>query len=252
MKMWSRAQRDPAINQQAIAVASEILRQPVEAATRCEQTSTKAMQIYPSGGGEVHWKRVPNGTGLPKSFILAVTASHVYALEDKQHRGAPVAGQVLKAWDRTGFRARAGSDAVARAGGPPDDRQIITLWLPIDGDSGRVAQQIAAQRAASGQRIPGLPHAFVIAKDEPGQRIIDALGAAPAPHEAGPNITIGGRRLQDILAEARASGEGGPAKPAAPQRPAAERLSELEALRAAGAITDADYDRKRAEIIAAI
>ncbi|WP_055405634.1 MULTISPECIES: SHOCT domain-containing protein [unclassified Mycobacterium] len=241
MKFRGRAQHDPALNQQAAAVAAEILRQPVEAAARCEQTSTKAMQMYPSAGGEVNWRSVPNGTGLPKSFILAVTASGVYALEDKQHRGVLVPGNVLKAWDRSGFRAQAGNDVAARARGLADDRQIITLWLPIDGDSGRVAQQIAAQRAASGQRIPALPHAFVIAKDESGQRIIDALGAAAAPPQgAGPNIVIGGRRLEDIVAGA------------APQRPAAERLRELEELRAAGAITDADYTRKRAEIIAAI
>lgn len=240
MKIWARAQRDPAFNQQAAAVASAVLGQPVEAATLCEQRSTTATQMYPSGGGEVHWKRVPNGTGLPKSFILAVTATHVYALEDKHQRGVPVGGAVLKAWDRSGFRAQAGGDAAARAGGLPGDRQMITLWLPIDGDSGRVAQQIAAQRAASGRRIPALPHAFVIARDEPGQRLIDALGAASAPQGAGPNIVIGGRRLEDIVAGA------------APQRPAAERLRELEELRAAGAISDEDYTRKRAEIIAAI
>ena len=146
------------MNEQAAAVAAIVLSQHVEAATRCEQASTTATQIYPSGGGEVFSKRVPNGAGLPKSFVIAITRSHLYALEDKQHRHNLVPGRVLKSWDRAGFRANTGSAAMSMASGAPEDRQILTLWRPIDSDGSPIAQAIVQQRAAAGGRIPGQPH----------------------------------------------------------------------------------------------
>ena len=228
------------VNQQAATVAATVLSQAVEAATRCEQISTKATKMYAAGGGDMRWKSVPNGTGLPKSFILAVTTTHVYALEDKQHRGHLVPGQVLKTWDRDGFRVQPGRDAMLMASGLPDDRQSLILFLPIDGSSSPIAQEIAQQRAAAGQRTPGLPHGFVVGRDPASQRVVDVLAASTAASGAGPRITIGGQSLQGMAA-----------RPAAPSTPStAQRLQELETLRATGAITADEYARKREQIIA--
>ena len=239
MKLKRLSDRELLMNQQAAMVAASVLSQPVEAATRCEQISTKATKMYASGGGDMRWKSVPNGTGLPKSFILAVTRTHVYAIEDKQHRGELVPGQVLKVWDRAGFRAQPGRDAMLAANGMPDDRQSLILFLPIDADSSPMAQQIAHQRAVTGQRTPGLPHGFIVGRDVAGQRVVAAL-AASSPPAAG--ITINGQTIQDMVAQA--------ARP--PERTVAERLQDLETLRATGVITEAEYARKREQIISEI
>ncbi len=240
MRMKRLSDRELLMNQQSATVAATVLSQPVEAATRCEQASTKATQMYAAGGGDMRWKSVPNGTGLPKSFILAITRTHVYALEDKQHRGELVPGGVLKAWDRTGFRGQRGRDAMLAAHGMPDDRQSLILFIPIDADAGLIAQDIAQRRAAAGQRTPGLPHGFIVGRDPASQRVVDALASAPtAPTGGGPNIVIGGQRLQDIIAQR-----------SVPQPSTAQRLQELETLRATGVITEAEYASKREQIIA--
>ncbi|HTI76210.1 MAG TPA: SHOCT domain-containing protein [Mycobacterium sp.] len=234
MKLKRLSDRELFMNQQAAMITASVLSQPVEAATRCEQISTKATKMYAAGGGDMRWKSVPNGTGLPKSFILAVTRTHVYALEDKQHRGQLVPGLVLKAWDRTGFRVQPGRDAMLAAAGMPDDRQSLILFLPIDADSGPMAQQIAHQREAAGQRTPGLPHGFVVGRDAASQRVVAAL-VASSPAVGG--ITINGQTIQQM---------------APPPSTTAQRLQELETLRATGVITDDEYARKRAQIISEI
>lgn len=252
------------MNAQAASIAATALGQPVEAATRCEQLSTKATQMYPSSGGEVWSKQVPNGTGLPKSFVLAVTRTHVHALEDTRHKDDLVPGRIAKTWDRAGFRAHTGGNAMAAMGKVPDDRQMLMLFLPIDGDSSRAAQAIAQQRAAAGQRVPGHPYTFYIGTDAPSQRVVAALGAHPiGATGAGPsirisetakirispgaNITVGGRRLQEMTANQT------PASATPPIRPsAAQRLQELDMLRATGAVTDDEYERQRRQIISEI
>jgi hypothetical protein len=239
MKLKRLSDRDLVMNQQAAMVAATVLSQPVEAATRCEQVSTKATKMYAAGGGDMRWKSVPNGTGLPKSFILAVTRTHVYALEDKQHRGQLVPGQVLKAWDRASLRAQPGRDAMLVANGMPDDRQSLMLFLPFDSSSSPIAQKVAQQRAAAGQRTPGVPHGFVVGRDPASQRVVAAL-AASSPPPAG--ITINGQSLQDMVAQAAA----------VPRPPIAQRLQELETLRATGVLTEAEYARKREQVIAEI
>jgi hypothetical protein len=239
MKLKRLSDRDLLMNQQAATIAATVLSQPVEAATRCEQISTKATKMYASGGGEMRWKNVPNGTGLPKSFILALTRTHVYALEDKQHRGELVPGQVLKAWDRAGFRVQPGRDAMLAANGMPDDRQSLILFLPIDADSSPMAQQIAHQRATAGQRTPGLPHGFVLGRDAASQRVVAALVASSPP--AG-GITINGQTIQQMVNQAAQQ----------PQRPIAQRLAELETLRATGVLTVAEYATKREQLISEI
>jgi hypothetical protein len=262
MKLKRLSDSELRMNQQAATIAASVLCQPVEAATRCEQPTTTATQMYASGGGDVSWKRVPNGTGLPKSFVLAVTRSHVHALEDKHHRDDLVAGQVLKSWDRAGLRAQTGSDAMKADGAVPDDRQVLILWVPIDADSNRYAQELARQRAASGGRIPGVPQGFLVARDAPSQRVIDALAAAEVGRAAGggpnikigagANITIGGQRLQDMIAQAAAAAAVTPAAFTPPQLSAAQRLQELETLRATGAIAESEYTAKRQQIISEI
>lgn len=237
MKMKRLSDRELFMNQQAATVAATVLSQAVEAATRCEQVSTKATKMYAAGGGDMRWKSVPNGTGLPKSFILAVTRTHVYALEDKEHRGELVPGRVLKAWDRTGFKAQPGRDAMLAAYGMPDDRQSLILFLPIDANSSPIAQQVAQQRAANGQRTPGLPHGFVVGRDAASQHVVAALAASSPPSSG---ITINGQTIQQMVAQTAR----------APQRPIGERLQELETLRATGVLTEAEYARKREQIIA--
>ncbi|WP_242660706.1 hypothetical protein [Mycobacterium kubicae] len=256
MKFKPLTAQDLRLNEQAAAVAASVLNLPVEAAARCEQQSTTSIQMYPSGGGEVYSRRVSNGTGLPKSFILAVTRDHVHALEDKQRRGELVGGAVLKSWERNGFRAQLGNAGMGA--GLPGDRQLLMLWLPIDADSSEIAQRVAQQRAAAGQRAPGVPHSFVLAKDGPSRRVVDALGAtvigssqdhpkvtignnAKIRIAPGANVRIGGQRIQDLAAPPAAT-------PSASS--AAQRLQELETLRAGGLVTQAEYESKRQQIIA--
>ena len=125
---------DSLINQQAATVAASVLSETVEAATRCEQL-TRATRAEAHGIGRVSrfFMRVDDAApavsglgqegkylraaGLPNSFILAVTAGSVYALEDKRDRGYVVPGQVLRSWVRGGFRASLDPAALQRAEG---------------------------------------------------------------------------------------------------------------------------------------
>jgi hypothetical protein len=249
------SERELGMNQQAAMAASSVLSEPVEAATRCEQV-TRDMRREATGfrGFTRGMMRVNDalgratpGTigqmstqmetaGLPNSFILAVTRSHVHAIEERQQGDDLLPGRVLKSWDRAGFQARRGNDRANAFRGVPADRQVLILFLPIEGGS-RIMQAAARNAAAAGS--PGFPHHMMVAKDAPSQRVIDALGATGS---AGPNIMIGGRHLQDIIAEKAA--------PAQPQASAAQRLQEIETLRTTGVITDAEYAQKREQIIA--
>lgn len=229
--------------------ASAVLSEPVEAATRCEQV-TRDMQRQASGFGGLtrglmrandalgratpgrmgHMSTQMETAGLPNSFILAVTRSHVHAIEERQQGDDLVPGRVLKSWDRAGFQARRGNDRANAYRGVPADRQVLILFLPVQG-RGRIMQAAARNAAAAGS--PGFPHQMMVAKDAPSQRVIDALGATGS---AGPNIVIGGKRLQDIIAEKAAPAAMAPSQPSV-----AQRLQELETLHASGVITDAEY-----------
>ena len=256
------------INQQAATVAATVLSEPVEAATRCEQV-TLDMQMEAGGFGGVmrgmmrgskaishampgtmgRMTRQMDTAGLPNSFILAVTGRQVHALEDKRRGDDLVPGKVLKSWDRAGFTARRGSDRANVYSGVPDDRQVLILFLPIEGGRSRILQASARNAAAAGS--PGFPHKVMVGKDAPSQRVIDALGAT----NAGPNIRIGGQSLQDMMAQAASAqtpaptGAMPPPAYAPPQPSTAQRLQELETLRATGVISDAEYTRKREQII---
>jgi hypothetical protein len=176
--------------------------------------------------------------GLPQSIILAVTGSHLHALEDNHHGDDLVAGRVLKSWDRAGVKARHAVDNFY-AGVVPDDRQVLILHLPTEFDRIRYLPPAARKTA---QVRGGMPHQFIFARDAPSQRLIDALGAT------GPLI-ITGHYSQGMNAQAAPrAAVGAPAfKP--PQPSAAQRLQELETLRATGAISEAEYARKREQII---
>jgi hypothetical protein len=176
--------------------------------------------------------------GLPKSFVLAVTESHVHALEDKRDGDNLVAGKVLNSWDRNGFRASLGPAIASAAQGVPDDRQVLVLYLPIEGGKNRYLQAAARNTAET----PGMPHRFMVAKDAPSQGVIDALVSASAV----PNVMIGGQSLQDMMAQAGAA-QGIPSA-AAPADPT-ERLTKLADLHDRGVLTDEEFAAQKAKIL---
>lgn len=238
------------MNQQASSVAASVLSQAVEAATRCEQV-TIDMTAEAAGVGAINRGmmrgmmamnkassvgRMGDGLrtgGLPKSFVLAVTASQVHALEDKHDGGSLVAGKVLKSWDREGFLAKLSPAVMNSPQGVPDDRQVLTLFLPIEGGKNRYLKAAARNTAATA----GMPHKFMVAKDAPSQGVIDALVSA----NAAPNIMIGGTNLQDLMAQA-----GGQAAAAADP---VERLSKLADLHERGVLTDEEFTTQKANIL---
>jgi hypothetical protein len=239
------------LNLQAATIASSVLAVPVEAATLCEQV-TRDMKRKASGFGgfsrgmsrasDAIGRAMPGTMGqmsrqietadLPNRFILAVTRSQVYAVEERRHGDELIAGAVLKSWDRSSFQARRGNERRNAFQGIPDDRQVLILFLPIEGGGGRILEATARNTAAAGS--PGFPHRVMVAKDAASQRLIDVLSAATAA----PNVMIGGMSVQGPTPNARTG-----------QPLTAQRLQELETLRATGVINDAEYARKREQII---
>ncbi|OBK52682.1 SHOCT domain-containing protein [Mycobacterium sp. 1081908.1] len=250
--MKALSEEELLINQQAASVAATVVPEAVVAATRFEQV-TDAMTAEAVGVGAVtRWgmrvsrkmsRAMPAMTnvggmakymemaGLPDSFILAVTAARVYALEDKRNGGQLVPGNVLKVWDR-GFRASFGTPQMQRSMGVPDDRQMLILFLPIEGGGNRYLSAAARNNPGA-----GFPHKFMVARDAPSQRVIDELRPTT------PTVITGGKIT---------GGMAGGAPFAPPQPSAAQRLQELEALRASGVISDAEYAAKREKIIGEI
>jgi hypothetical protein len=238
------------LNQQASSVAASVLSEAVVAATRCEQVTTD-MRAEAAGVGAINRGlmrgmmsmnkassvgRMGDGLrsgGLPKSFVLAVTATQVHALEDKHDGGTLVAGKVLKSWERNGFRAGLSPAVMNTATGVPDDRQVLTLFLPIEGGNNRYLKAAARNTAATG----GMPHKFMVAKDAASQQVIDALVSA----SAGPNIMIGGTRVQDLMAQA-----GGTAPAAVDPM---ESLGKLADLHERGVLTDSEFAAQKAKIL---
>ncbi len=241
------------VNQQAATVAASVLSEQVQAATRCEQV-TVDMSAEAAGVGAINRGlmrgmmsmnkassvgRMADGLrtgGLPQSFILAVTPTHVHAIEDKQNRGELVAGKLLKSWDREGFQARHGNPATYPGMGIPEDRQVLTLLLPIEGGNNRYLKAAARSTA----HTPGKPQKFMVAKDAPSQAVIDALVTTGA----GPNVMIGGVSLQDMMAQAAG---GTPAAAAAPDP--MERLGKLADLHERGVLTDEEFAAQKAKIL---
>jgi len=230
-----------------------VLSETVVAATRCEQV-TEDMKLGAAGVGGVNrgllrgMKSVNrvlmpsvggiskelHTAGLPKSFVLAITKSQVHALEDKHDGDKLVAGKVLKSWSRDGFVAKRGAERMNVANGVPEDRQVLTLLLPIEGGRGRYQQAMARSVAASGS--PGMPHKVMVAKDAPSQNVIDTLVSAGAV----PHIQIGGQSLQEMMAHT--------AKTATAADPT-ERLGRLADLHDRGVLSDDEFATQKAKIL---
>jgi Short C-terminal domain len=241
------------MNQEAAGIASSVLSETVVAATRCEQVTQdmklgaaglsganrgmlrgmKAMNrvLMPSVGGI---SKELQSAGLPRSFVLAVTDSQVHALEDKHDGDSLVAGKVLKSWNRDGFLAKFTNQASNVASGVPEDRQVLTLFLPIEGGNNRYLQAAARNNAAAGSA--GMPHKVMVAKDAPSQAVIDTLAARGAV----PNMMIGGRSLQEMMAQTA-----GTATAADPT----ERLGRLADLHDRGVLSDDEFAAQKAKIL---
>jgi hypothetical protein len=246
------------MNQQAVGVATTVLGESVEAATRCEQV-TQDMQLEAAGVGGINrgfvkgakglsrvmmprtmggMKQMETG-GLPKSFVLAVTADKVHALEDKQDDGQLVAGKVLESWDRATFTAsRNDAPGMNRISGVPDDRQLLIIYLPLEGGKSKYMKAAAEMTAAAGG--PGMPHRMAVAKDDASDKVLAAVTAnAPAP---GSNIVIGGQRLDEMMAQA--AGAQAASDPT-------EQLARLADLHERGALNDEEFAAQKAKILSA-
>ena len=101
--------------------------------------------------------------GLPDSFVLAVTASKVHAIKTKEKKGGELTvGDVISSWDRQGFQAKRGIDIAAQAQGVPQDRQLLTLYLPNE----RVSNMMPGV---------GMPTQFVVGRDPASEAVVSAL-----------------------------------------------------------------------------
>ncbi len=193
------------VNQQAMGVASSALNDSVVAAAHMEQV-TQDQQLKAAGigggsrmaakfgtklGGAVmpgvgNMSKGLKGAGLPESFILAVTSSQIVAIEEKEKKGELKPGKVLKSWDRQEIRASMGNDVAAAVSGTPEDRQVITLYLPLDGSKSKYLAAAANMQAAAG--VTGQPTRFQVAKDEASNALArELIGDQPAV----PNVQIG-------------------------------------------------------------
>jgi hypothetical protein len=242
-------------NAQAVAAAASALGQPVSAATRCEQVTTD-MAAEAAGVGKmnrgmmrgmkaVSSKMMPSvgnmakglETGdLPKSFILAVTDRQVHALEDAHEGGKLSAGKVLKSWDREGFQAKISPDMANAAQGIPADRQVLVLFLPLEGGKSKYLDAASANIAASGSA--GMPHKFAIAKDAASQGVIDAIVTTGG---AG-NVMINWVSVDDMMAQAAGQA-------AAAADPTAQ-LTRLADLHERGVLSDEEFASQKAKILA--
>jgi len=239
------------VNEQAASIASSALNDSVVAAAHCEQvTQDQQLEAFGVGGGTrmaaKFGKKLGGAVmpsvggmakgmetgGLPKNFILAVTADQVAAVEENEKKGTLEPGKVIKSWDRATFRANVGGGALDAASGTPDDRQVLTLYIPM-GDSKnkylKAGANIAAQAGSSGQ-----PVRFQIAKDEASEQLVKELvGDNPGM----PNIQIGGMPMQ-MPGQAAGGGEDSTAQ-----------LEKLAQLHASGALTDAEFEAQKSKII---
>lgn len=264
--MKALTDEDLRMNQQALSVASSVLGETVEAATRCEQ-ATQDMQMQAVGVGAVNrgfikgakglskvmmprtmggMKQMETG-GLPNSFVLAVTAEKVHALEDKQDGGQLVAGKVLQSWDRATFTAnRTGAPGMNRMSGVPEDRQMLIIYLPLEGSKSKYMNAAAEITAAAGG--PGMPHKMALATDDASNKLIEAVTAnAPA---AGANIVVNGQKLDEMMAQAQAAQAQAMQAQAATADPT-EQLAKLADLRDRGALTDEEFAAQKAKILGA-
>lgn len=254
---------DLSMNQQAASVATTATNDAIEVAARCE-LCTQDMQLQAFGVGGINrgfvkaskglsralmprtmggLKNMETG-GLPNSFVLAASKSKVYAIEDKRDGGQLAPGEVLMSWDRAAFSAqRASQPVMAAITGIPEDRQLLTIYIPLDGGKSKYMQ--AAARIGEAAGSPGQPTRYALAKDDASNRLIDAV-TANGPM-AGANIMIGGQSLSDMMAQAQsaqAQAMGGAAKP-----DPTEQLSKLADLHDRGVLTDEEFAAQKEKIL---
>jgi hypothetical protein len=173
--------------------------------------------------------------GLPKTFILAITGNQVHAIEEKEKKGKLEPGDVLKSWDRATFRASLGGGAIDAVSGAPEDRQVITLYIPLDDSKNKylkASASIAAQAGSAGQ-----PIRFQMARDEASDTLAkELIGDTPAM----PNIQLGGVGGMQI-GQMPGQAAGGADSTA--------QLEKLAQLHASGALTDEEFAAQKAKII---
>jgi Short C-terminal domain len=252
---------DLSMNQQAASVAASVTGDAIEVAARCEQC-TQDMQLQAFGVGGINrgfikaskglsralmprtmggLKQMETG-GLPNSFVLAASANKVYAIEDKHDGGSLVPGKILMTWDRANFSAkRATQPVMAAITGVPDDRQLMTIYIPLGGTKSKYMEAAARITEAAGS--PGQPHQIALAKDDASNRLIDAV-VSTSPM-AGANIMIGGQSVQEMMAQAQ-----GAAAAAAVAKPdPADQLSKLADLHERGVLNDEEFAAQKAKIL---
>jgi hypothetical protein len=246
------------VNEQAMGVATSVLNDSVVAAARCERvTQDQQLEAFGVGGatrGAAKFGRALGGAmmpsvgkmskgleggELPKTFILAVTSNQIHAIEEKEKKGQLVGGKVVESWDREGFRASLGNDAINAVSGVPEGRQVLTLYLPLTGSKNKYLKSGADLAAAAGSA--GQPVRFMIAQDEASEALVkEVVGDTPAM----PNIQLGG------VGGMQMGGMGGMPMPgqAAPADSTAQ-LEKLAQLHASGALTDEEFAAQKAKII---
>ncbi|HEY1237921.1 MAG TPA: SHOCT domain-containing protein [Solirubrobacterales bacterium] len=249
------------INEQAMTVATAVTNDSVVAAAHMEQVtqdqqlkaagvgggSRKAAKFGTKLGGAImpsvgNMSKGLQGSGLPENFILAVTSNEIVAIEEKEKKGELKPGKVLKSWDRQEVRAAMGNDVIGAVSGTPDDRQLITLYLPLDGSKSKYLAAAAEMQAKAG--VTGQPTRFQIAKDEPSNALAkELIGDNPAV----PNVQVGNMNLGQ-MAGMQAAGMQMPGQAPAPADSTAQ-LEKLAQLHASGALTDEEFAAQKAKII---
>jgi hypothetical protein len=125
---------------------------------------------------------------------------------------------------------------MAAVSGTPEDRQVITLYLPLDGSKNKYLAAAAQMQANAG--ATGQPTRFQIAKDEASEAVAKELvGDSPAM----PNVQIGGVPIQQMGQM--------PGQPAAGGGDSTAQLEKLAQLHASGALTDEEFAAQKSKII---
>jgi hypothetical protein len=242
------------VNEQAYGVATTVLNDSVVAAARLEQvTQDQQLEAFGVGGATRGFAKFGKKLGgammpsvgnmakgmetgnLPKTFILAVTSNQIHAIEEKEKGGQLVAGDIVKSWDREGFRATLGNDAISAVSGTPDDRQVLTLYIPLTDSKNKylkASSDLAARAGSAGQ-----PIRFMIARDEASNALAkEVVGDTPAM----PNIQLGNVPVQMM---GQMPGQAAPAPDSTTQ------LEKLAQLHASGALNDEEFAAQKAKII---
>jgi Short C-terminal domain len=246
------------VNEQAMSLASSVLNDSVVAAAHMEAvTQDQQLRAFGVGGGsrmaakfgtKLGGAIMPSvgnmakgleSAGLPESFILAVTSNEVVAIEEKEKKGELKPGKVLKSWPREEVSASmAGAQVMTAVSGTPEDRQLITLYLPLDGSKSKYLAAAAKMQEAAG--ATGQPTRFQMAKDEPSNALAKELvGDQPAV----PNVQVGGVNVGQMMAGMQMPGQ------AAPAQDSTAQLEKLAQLHASGALTDEEFAAEKAKII---